>query len=134
MKRSKGIYAILLSALLLFYAHSAFGQVEKLRNTTPEQRAKAQTMLMKRKLNLSPRQTGEVSAINLKYARMMEPVLKGSGGKLQKMREAKSIDGQKDAALRSVLSSGQFQTYLASKEEMREKVIEHLKEKHGARG
>ena len=99
-------------------------QLEKLKDTTPAERAAALTETMNTKLALTPDQTPKVSAINLKYAKEMEPVIKGSDGSLMKVRKARRINSAKEAELKGVLTPDQFQKYLASKEEMREKVEE----------
>jgi hypothetical protein len=62
-----------------------------------------------------------VAAINRKYADQMEPIIKGSEGSLRKMRAARDVETAKEAELKQVLSPDQFQKFLASKEEMREK-------------
>jgi Spy/CpxP family protein refolding chaperone len=78
------------AVLLMASALTAAAQIDELKNTTPEQRAKAQTAYMKGKLDLTPAQLTQVEAMNRKYA-------------------------------------DQFQKFLASKEEMRDKVMEGLK-------
>jgi hypothetical protein len=102
---------------------------EEFKNTTPEQRAKLQTDLMKTKLQLNEEQTTKVGAINLKYAKQMEPVIKGSGGKLAKFREAKKVNEQKEAELKQVLTTEQFNTYEKAKEDMKEEMKKKAKEK-----
>jgi hypothetical protein len=64
----------------------------------------------------------------------MEPVLKGNDGPLVKMRTARAIDEQKGEALEKVLSKDQYQQYLASKEEMRQKVEQRIQEKQEGAG
>lgn len=115
--------------LLLLAAPTAWAQLAKLKNTTPEQRAKALTEFMKSKLSLTTDQLPKVADLNLKYARKMEPVIKGSEGPLMKMRQAEEINHEKQAELKQILSPQQFDTYLASKEEMRERIEEKLEEK-----
>jgi hypothetical protein len=117
-----------LAALVLF-SFDAQAQMDKLKSTTPEERAGAQTAFMKTKLGLSADQVAKVSAINLKYAQKMDPILKGSEGPIMRMREAEAINQQKEAELKQVLSSEQFEKYLASKEEMREKVEQKIEDK-----
>ena len=120
-----------LVTILLATPHAARAQMEKLQNTTPGERAKAQTAMMKSKLELTPEQLPKVAAINEKYAEKMEPVIKGSAGPLMKMRQAKAIGEQKEGELKQVLSPQQFEKYLASKEEMREQFEEKLEHKRG---
>jgi (p)ppGpp synthase/HD superfamily hydrolase len=80
-------------------ASAALPQMDKLKNTTPEERAGAQTET------------------------------KGSEGPLMKMRHMKQINTKKEADLKRVLSPGQFQKYLASKEEMREQFEEKMEKR-----
>jgi Spy/CpxP family protein refolding chaperone len=128
-------HAVGWSALVLLAAAVASAQgLEALAHTTPQQRAEVQTELMKAKLGLQPDQVAKIQAINLKYAQQMEPVIKGSMGPLIKARQAKSIDEQKAAELQTVLSPQQYQSYLASKEELRQKLEERLAAKREGGG
>jgi len=130
MKRIDTAWLLSATALLLLALSSpASAQLEKLKNTTPEERAKAQTAMMKTKLELTPEQTAKVAAINEKYAQKMEPILKGDDRPLMQMRKVKQITDAKEGELKQVLSPEQFDKYLASKEEMREKVMEKMQEK-----
>ena len=115
--------------LLLAFSSSATAQLDKLKATTPGERAKAQTAMMKAKLDLTPEQAAKVGAINEKYAEQMEPVIKGEGRPLMQMRKAKEINQAKEGELKQVLSPQQFEKYLASREEMREKFEEKMHEK-----
>ena len=123
---------ILSTAIALFgaFAGPAGAQMlEKLKKTTPEQRAKIQTELMKAKLDLNPAQVGQVGALNLKYAQKMQPLIAGGSGPLMEMREMREINEQKEADLKKILTSDQFEKYLAAKEEMREKFEERIEKK-----
>jgi hypothetical protein len=118
------------SIALSVTAPAALAQMDRLKNTTPEERAGAQTEMMKSKLALTPEQTPKIAAINQKYAKEMDPVIKGSEGPLMKVRHMKQINTKKEAELKQVLSPDQFQKYLASKEEMREQFEEKMEKKH----
>jgi hypothetical protein len=104
----------------------ARGQLESLKNTTPEERAKIQTDLMKSKLDLTPDQVPKVSDINLKYAKKMEPIIKGSAGPFKEMREMRTINEEKEGELKTVLSADQFKKLQAMKDEMRKKFEERI--------
>jgi hypothetical protein len=99
--------------------------LDKLKNTTPEQRAAVQTTLMTEKLGLTPEQKAKVADLNLVYAKKMQPIIE-SGRPLMAMREARQIGEEKEAALKKILSPEQFQKFLAGKEEMREKFEERI--------
>lgn len=121
--------ALLIALASLWFAMPARAQLDKLENTTPEQRAKALTEIMKVKLGLAPEQTTKIAALNLKYAQQMEPVIKGPSGRIMKAMEMRQINEKKEAELKALLSPEQFAKYEASKEEMREKLEEKLEEK-----
>jgi hypothetical protein len=102
--------------------------LEDLKDTTPAERAAAQTMMMKSKLNLTDEQTPKVQAINEKYADQMDPILKGSDMMLLKMRAMKQVEDRKEVELKGVLSDDQFLQFQAMKTEMRDKLMEKVKE------
>lgn len=95
-------------------------------DTTPMQRAEAQTRFMKARLNLSPDEAAKVQAINLEYAEKAEPVLKGSSIGLLKMLDIKAIWEQKDQALRNVLTPEQFDAYVNAKDELKQTMQREL--------
>jgi hypothetical protein len=98
-----------------------------LKDKTPEQRAQMQTTLMKTKLQLDSVQSGKVQAINLKYAQKLDPVLKGDGTKFKRMREAMSIQKDKDAELKKVFTADQYKQYQAFEDELKEKLRDRMK-------
>jgi hypothetical protein len=128
MKRPTSTFtAALIAALLALTATFASAQLDELKDTTPKERATAQTLFMKRKLGLTAEQLPKVEALNLKYAEKLEPVIKGESGPLMKMRAMKEANSEKEAEMKGVLTPDQFTQYEASQEEMKEKVIEALK-------
>jgi hypothetical protein len=134
MKVTRHILTASVTITMLMYAVTVFAQMEELRNTTPIQRAKLQTAFMKMKLKLAPEQMKTVMGINLKYAQKMDPIIKGNGGKLRKATQASAIDEAKDNELQTVLSGEQYQAYMASKEEMRQRMVEKIKAKRAGNG
>lgn len=134
MKVTRHVLTASVMIATLLYAVTVFAQMDELRNTTPAQRAKLQTAFMKMKLNLAPEQMKEVMNINLKYAQKMDPIMKGNEGKLRKAAQARAIDEAKDNELQGVLSGEQYQSYMASKEEMRQRMVEKLKSKRAGNG
>jgi hypothetical protein len=125
MQRRIAIFVLGFAAILFAGgARAALAQGDKLRDTTPEERAQYQTDFMKSKLGLTPDQTTKVSDINLKYAKRMDPVIKSSEGPLVRMRQARAINAEKDAELKGILTPDQWQKLEASREEMREKYEE----------
>src|SRR5215510_14027603 len=115
-----------IAPMLICAASEAQTSMDALRNSTPAERARLQTDMMKSKLSLTPDQTTKIAAINEKYAQQMEPIIKGQEGPLARMRQMRQVSAAKEAELKSVLSPEQFQKYLAEREEMREKFEEKL--------
>ena len=113
-------------SLLIVVTASAQNEMEKLKSSTPEERARLQTEMMKTKLGLTPDQTPKVAAINQKYAQRMEPIIKGQEGPLMRLRQMREVGQAKEAELKGVLSPEQFQKYLAEMQEMREKFEDKL--------
>jgi len=118
----------LLFACIMTNPVAAQDKADMIKNSTPEQRAKMQTSMMKAKLQLDTVQVVKVQAINLTAAQKMEPLLKGDGGKLAKFKQIKEIDNAKDKDLKNVLTPEQYKQYEAAKEEMKEKMKERLKD------
>ena len=124
-----------LAFISLLVVRSAVGaNLADLKDTTPEERATVQTMMMREKLGLKEGDVSKVAAINKKYAEKMDPVIKGTEGPLIKMQHAKAIEQEKEAELKKVLSQDQFEKFLAMKEEMREKLAQKVKERRAQGG
>lgn len=113
---------------------SAQGQLDQLARTTPEQRAKIQTLVMKEKLSLTEQQLPAVEKINLDTATAMQPVLESTDGPLIKMRKAREVESRRDTALQQALQPAQYQQWLATKEAIRQKAEEKLMEKKAGGG
>jgi hypothetical protein len=128
MEQRPTFIALLVAALslLIVVTASAQNEMEKLKSSTPEERARLQTEMMKTKLGLTTDQTPKVAAINQKYAQRMEPIIKGQEGPLMRLRQMREVGQAKEAELKGVLSPEQFQKYLAEKQEMREKFEDKL--------
>lgn len=123
--------------LLAAFAPSAWAQDEPsqaLKNSTPQERAKFQTAFLQKKLSLTPEQLPKVEQINLDTAQKMDPVLKGNQGPLVRMRTMRAIEQQKETALQGVLTPAQFQGFLAAKDELKQKLEQHLMEKKAGAG
>jgi hypothetical protein len=96
--------------------------MEKLKNSTPEQRAAYQTKLMQEKLKLDPGQLKKVEAINLKYPQKFQPIIKSSDSRMSKMKQAKALQEQKDMELKVAFTKDQFTQYQAFERELRSKL------------
>ena len=115
-----------IALLLVSTVTAAWAQMDQLKSMPPDERARLQTDMMKKKLGLSPQQTGQVGAINRKYAQQMQPILNSSEGPFMKMRQMKQIGDAKEGELKQVLTPDQFQKYLVERQEMREKFEEKM--------
>ena len=120
--------------ILAIAASAAAEGLDDLKDTTPGERAAAQTAMMKSKLALTDDQLPKIKAINEKYAEQMDPILKGSDGMLAKMRAMKEVEGQKEAELQGVLSKDQFDQFQAMKSEIKDKLVEKIKEQRAQQG
>ena len=124
--------ALALAVALHAGAAAAQAQMDALRNSAPEDRAAAQTEFMKAKLALTPEQLPKIEALNLEYAKKLDPVLKSSDGPRVKTRTIRTVETEKEAALQKILTPEQFQTFLASKDALRQHLLERLAAKRGA--
>jgi phage host-nuclease inhibitor protein Gam len=118
--------ALAAAIVFLLFASVALGadSMDKLKTTTPEQRATVLDGIMKEKLALTAEQEPKIAAINLKYAEKMEPVIKGDLGMFSRMRQMREINGEKEIELQKALTADQWTKYEASKDEIRQKFDE----------
>lgn len=132
MKPVRSVALVLLAAALTGSSASAQDFGPALMKSTPAERAKVQTFLMKEKLHLTEEQVPKVEAINLQTAQKLEPVIKGDEGPLMKMGAVRAAEQEKETALQGVLTPEQLQAFLAAREEMRQKLEARLAEKKAA--
>lgn len=90
----------------------------KLKAAAPEQRAAMQTNLMQSKLQLNDAQLKQVAAINLSYARKIEPILRSDDSRFSKYRKIKPMLDEKDEKLKGVFTVDQFKKYQDIKKEL----------------
>jgi hypothetical protein len=124
------VYLLLATALSPLGAGASM--LDTLAGSTPEQRAGIQNRFMEAKLGLTADQTPKIEALNLEFAKKMQPILDGDEGAIAKMRAVKELNEQKDAALQAVLTPDQFQSYVAAKDELRDKLEAEIAQKRGA--
>jgi len=122
----------ILVVLLTCVTTLAQNAMERLAQSTPEQRAQMQTSMMQEKLGLSAEQLTAVSKINLDIANQMQPIIESTEGPLMKLRSARDVEAQRDAALEKVLQPEQYQQWLAVKEEIKQRVEAKVTEMQGA--
>ncbi|WP_449399009.1 hypothetical protein [Chryseobacterium wanjuense] len=104
---------------------SLSAQTKKLKDSTPEQRAKMQTEWMKTKLALNTTQIQQVYALNLQYAQKNDPVIQSNEGKLAKFKKLKALQKEKSDALSQILDEGQYKKY----QELEDQMVQKFKEK-----
>jgi Spy/CpxP family protein refolding chaperone len=123
----RSLARVALVAAALCAASASAADLDALKDTTPAERAKAQTAMMKGKLGLTDAEVAKVGPINMKYAEKMEPIIKGDKLPLMKMKDMREVEGQKEAELKGILTADQFTKFEASKEEMMEKLADQIR-------
>lgn len=109
-----------------------FNCVQAQEMASASERATKMTNWMKSNLKLADDQVAKVQDINLKYANKMDELKNSTVDKHQKMETIKSNEAAKDAEMKGILTSSQYQTYTQKKEEMKKEMKEKVKEKkHG---
>jgi len=102
---------------------------QKKTSATPEERATKITEWMKSNLKLNDDQVTKAQTINLKYANKNQGLQTQAMSRKQKMQELKDNDKAKDAELKDVLTTDQYNTYQAKKDEIRKQMKEKMREK-----
>lgn len=114
-------YLVILTALLFAApAGAQMSELDDLAKTTAEQRADFLTRTMTSELTLTDEQVPKVQALNLKYAQLQQPVLESSGGALTRGRKVKSLNSEKEAALKPLLSDTQWAAYEAGRDKLKQ--------------
>ena len=131
LRSVRGWMAVVVLAMV---ASAAAEGLDDLKDTTPAERAAAQTAMMKSKLSLTDDQLPKIKAINEKYAEQMDPIIKGSDGMFMKMRAIKEVEEQKEGELQGVLSKDQFAQFQAMKSELKDKLMDKIKEQRAQKG
>jgi len=103
--KQKKQWSVLVAAFLCMTLTNVSAQAQKLKDSTPEQRAKMQTEWMKTKLALNATQVEQVSALNLQYARKNESIIQSNEGKLSKFKKMKALQHEKSNALSQIPDS-----------------------------
>ncbi|KFF02852.1 hypothetical protein [Chryseobacterium luteum] len=116
---------LLVTAFLCMAFTSLSAQTKKLKDSTPEQRAKMQTEWMKTKLALNTTQVQQVYTLNLQYAQKNDPVIQSTEGKRAKFKKLKALQTEKSNALSQILDAGQYKKY----QELKDQMVQHFKEK-----
>lgn len=124
--KEKKLFVLLFTVFAFAMAIPAVAQ-----DKSNEDRARALTDHMKEKLLLSDEQYSKVYNINLSFVNKTSGLRNSGGGRLAKARKLKDADGERDKALKGVLTDEQYKTYKSQKEENREEFKKRLKERRG---
>lgn len=114
---------IFLSLSLSLVLGSALAGIE---NSTPAQRSQLMTAFMKDQLKFDAAVIPKLQAINLKYAEMAEPILKGDDNMFKKRSKMHDLMDAKDKELKAILSKEQFELYDSKKDELKDYIDSHL--------
>ena len=123
----KVVNSFVLMGLLLIAFNITHAQ--KKTSSTPEERAAKLTAWMQSNLQLNDDQVTRVQTINLKYANKNQGLQTQTMSRKQKMQELNDNDKAKDAELKDVLTTDQYNIYQAKKEEIRKQMKERMREK-----
>jgi hypothetical protein len=102
----------------MYDIYKCIGTDKKIKQTTPEQRAKMMTEWMTSKLALNTKQVEQVSALNLQYAQKNDPIIQSNEGKLAKFKKMKALQNEKSNAMSQILDAGQYKKYQEAKDQM----------------
>ena len=102
--------------------------IEQIENSTPRERAEAQAEVLADVLDLSPRQTGELIEINLKYSSRIQELIDGGAQDSILFSEIEKSSRAKDEEIVALLTKTQARRYEAHKTRMR-RIVEDLIEK-----
>ncbi|MDF2380112.1 hypothetical protein JMG10_01440 [Nostoc ellipsosporum NOK] len=115
-------------AALFFLAAGAHAQTE----AGLEERVRKQTDNLYTELPLrDSAQYQEVYDINLKYAGKMQEAVQQAGSKMAKLKAARSVQADKDAAMKKVLSAEQYKKYKDIMEERKDKARTEWRNRKG---
>lgn len=124
------------AALLVIITFSSFAQgrqddFRELFKKSPETRAQVVTMAMKNKLDMDEAQAEKALQVNLKYAKLSQPYLKGKDAATKNTAELLALNQKRSAELKAILTPEQIK----KAEDIRKKwinrletILTHLKE------
>ena len=119
----KTIKHILVLMVIILIGTKAFAQEKEM---TEEQKAQmeAQLEVYVEKLNLSEGQQPKFEEITKRYGKQLMVLKESSKGRLSKYKEFKSISKNRNQEMQALLSEEQYATYLATQEDMQQKMKE----------
>lgn len=125
---SSSLRRLFVLAALFLLTKGAYAQSE----AGIEERVRQQTDNLYTEIPLrDSAQYKEVYDINLKYAGKMQEAVQQAGSKMAKLKAAKSVQAEKDGAMKKVLSSDQYKKYKAIMEERKDKAKTEWRNRKG---
>ncbi len=121
MKRIKHILGLM---LIILVGTTALAQEKEM---TEEQKAQMEAQLEDyiEKLDLSEEQQPKFEEITKRYGKQLMVLKESSKGRLSKYKEFKSINKNRNKEMEALLSEEQYTIYLATQEEMQQKMKEN---------
>ncbi|WP_353719849.1 hypothetical protein [Dyadobacter sp. 676] len=111
---------------LMLFSHALLAQ-RQLPDKPANERAAAQTQRMTTSLQLDSVQAGKVARINLTYAQRMEPVMRGNGSRISKLKAIRTMQKEKEAELKQVLTREQFEQFKQQQQAVKDEIKERRK-------
>lgn len=124
MKKKPMLMAALFG--LTLFSHALMAQRPLMDNPAHE-RAAAQTQRMTTSLRLDSAQAGKVARINLRYAQRMDPLMQANGSRISKLKAVRTIQKEKEAELKQVLSKEQFEQFKEQQQAVKDEIKERRK-------
>lgn len=109
----KAAKSALLLTLILFAAPAMAQKVdiEMLKKSTPEQRALWENTIVKKELKMTGAQYKKVSALNLEYAKKMQPVIDSKDNWITKGKQFMALYKEKEDQLQTIYTKEQYAEY-----------------------
>lgn len=118
---------VMIAAVIMSTLISANAQEQ--RELPPaEKRAEMQTEMMQELLELTKEQNLQVNEITLQAAKGIDNVMQ-LNDRMEKLKALRKVMGEKDEALKEVLTKVQYKLYVKSKDEMKKKIQKKIKER-----
>ena len=119
----KSLNILSLIAIPFFGFGQAMAQTQAMEMTDEQKEEMAQNLqAFYDVLDLSDAKKSDFEAITKKYAMQMKAVKEEGGSKMQMYRKVKSINKDKNAEMKELLSADQYDIYLEKQKEMQKKM------------
>ncbi len=106
--------------------------MEEMKAWSVDEFARKMTDQMSTRASLSPGQVDQVHAVNLKFAGLVMPVVKGDGDHRSKLSAIKGFDNQRSEELEIFLGAEQMRQVRQVQNENRRKMKQRYYERHGS--